>query len=152
MGQLKNDLVFLEINPLPWPPLSWRSQKISDPCRSLWGLHPALAAHHTLIHLPQSLLTCQSWERPLGDCRDSLVLACRTPRPKPSGYCPFGLFVWSSPKAVSLGGRMTHRKSKGLETAELSPLGTFRKLSLSLFICQMGIIISTVGVSMGMTL
>lgn len=49
------------------------------------------------------------------------------------------------PKALSLGG------GKGFEPASASPLQSCRKLSLSLLICQMGVI-STLGTAMRITL
>lgn len=128
MGQLKNDLVFLEINILSWPPLSWRSRKIRDPCRSLWGLHPALGPHHTLIHLPQPLPTCQSWERPLGDCRDSLVLACRTPRPKPSWCLSIWSFCLVFSKGCEPGRQHDPQKEQGLRDSRAFLTWDFQKV------------------------
>ena len=116
--------IYFPRNSRPWPLPPWRSRKIREGCRSLWSLHPSPAPCHTLTHLPQPLLTCQSWERPHRDYH----MACHTP----ALLLRLVSFSGLPPKALSLGGSMTHRKNHRLEPARASPLkscGTLRTLS-----------------------
>lgn len=128
---------------MPWPLPPWRSRKIRKGCRSLWDLHPAPASYHTLIHLPQPLLVGQSWKRPHVDCLPHSLSHSKTQA--------LQLFLQLASSSGHLPKALGLADSQGLEPASASPLQSCRKLSLSLLICQMGII-STLGIAMRITL